>query len=93
MFRKLFLHKGIFCVYIAPSWTLFRNPAFLFLKCNSISDVEEEDEAMLSTDPSRFVTDPEFGYQEFARREEDHFQVFRVQVGDWDFALGVTYQK
>uniref|UniRef100_A0A672NN32 Sestrin-3-like n=1 Tax=Sinocyclocheilus grahami TaxID=75366 RepID=A0A672NN32_SINGR len=36
-----------------------------------------EDEAMFSADPSRFVTDPEFGYQEFARREEDHFQVFR----------------
>lgn len=54
--------------------------------------MEEEEEAMFSADPSRFVTDPEFGYQEFARREEDHFQVFRVQVGT-EFALGVTYQK
>lgn len=45
------------------------------------SDAEEEEEEMMcSTDPSRFVTDPDFGYQEFARREEDHFQVFRVQV-------------
>jgi len=43
--------------------------------------VEEEEEAKLSADPSCFVTDPEFGYQEFARREEDDFQVFRVQVG------------
>lgn len=32
------------------------------------------------TDPTRFITDPDFCYQEFARREEDHFQVFRVQV-------------
>lgn len=32
-------------------------------------------------DPTRFITDPDFCYQEFARREEDHFQVFRVQVG------------
>uniref|UniRef100_A0A9J7XE30 Sestrin 4 n=1 Tax=Cyprinus carpio carpio TaxID=630221 RepID=A0A9J7XE30_CYPCA len=44
----------------------------------------EEDEAMFSADPSRFVTDPEFGYQEFARREEDHFQVFRVQDYSWE---------
>ncbi|XP_052010810.1 sestrin-3-like [Xyrauchen texanus] len=28
--------------------------------------------------------DPEFGYQEFARREEDHFQVFRVQDYSWE---------
>uniref|UniRef100_A0A673GSG8 Sestrin-3-like n=2 Tax=Sinocyclocheilus rhinocerous TaxID=307959 RepID=A0A673GSG8_9TELE len=41
-------------------------------------------EAMFSADPSRFVTDPEFGYQEFARREEDHFQVFRVQDYSWE---------
>ncbi|XP_050983920.1 sestrin-3 [Labeo rohita] len=50
----------------------------------SHADVEEEDEAMFSADPSRFVTDPEFGYQEFARREEDHFQVFRVQDYSWE---------
>ncbi|XP_016101227.1 sestrin-3-like [Sinocyclocheilus grahami] len=48
------------------------------------ADVEEEDEAMFSADPSRFVTDPEFCYQEFARREEDHFQVFRVQDYSWE---------
>uniref|UniRef100_A0A671NMM5 Sestrin-3-like n=1 Tax=Sinocyclocheilus anshuiensis TaxID=1608454 RepID=A0A671NMM5_9TELE len=53
----------------------------LDLKANN---VEEEDEAMFSADPSRFVTDPEFGYQEFARREEDHFQVFRVQDYSWE---------
>ncbi|XP_036425046.1 sestrin-3 [Colossoma macropomum] len=44
---------------------------------------EEEEEMMCSTDPSRF-TDPDFGYQEFARREEDHFQVFRVQDYSWE---------
>uniref|UniRef100_A0A8C1K0X6 Si:zfos-80g12.1 n=1 Tax=Cyprinus carpio TaxID=7962 RepID=A0A8C1K0X6_CYPCA len=70
-------------LFITPSWTLFRNLSF-FLKCNSILDVEQEDETMFSTDPSRFVTDPEFGYQEFARREEDHFQVFRVQDYSWE---------
>ncbi|XP_016423383.1 sestrin-3-like [Sinocyclocheilus rhinocerous] len=48
------------------------------------ADVEEEDEAMFSADPSCFVTDPEFCYQEFARREEDHFQVFRVQDYSWE---------
>lgn len=43
-------------------------------------DEDEEEEMMCSTDPSRFVKDPDFGYQEFARQEEDHFQVLRVQV-------------
>lgn len=43
-------------------------------------DMEEEEEMICFSDPSRFITDPDFCYQEFARREEDHFQVFRVQV-------------
>lgn len=42
---------------------------------------EEEEETLCFADPTRFMTDPDFCYQEFARREEDHFQVFRVQVG------------
>lgn len=42
--------------------------------------MEEEEEMIFFTDPTRFITDPDFCYQEFARREEDHFQVFRVQV-------------
>lgn len=45
--------------------------------------MEDEEEMIYSADPSRFITDPAFGYQEFARREEDHFQVFRVQVRTW----------
>ncbi|XP_055034327.1 sestrin-3 isoform X2 [Misgurnus anguillicaudatus] len=56
----------------------------VFLKFNPVLDVEEEEEEMCSADPSRFVTDPEFGYQEFTRREEDHFQVFRVQDYSWE---------
>ncbi len=42
--------------------------------------MEEEEEMICFADPTRFITDPDFYYQEFARREEDHFQVFRVQV-------------
>lgn len=42
--------------------------------------MEEEEEIIFFADPTRFITDPDFCYQEFARREEDHFQVFRVQV-------------
>lgn len=38
---------------------------------------------MCFTDPTRFITDPDLCYQEFARREEDHFQVFRVQVREF----------
>lgn len=44
-------------------------------------ETEEEEETLCFADPTRFITDPDFCYQEFARREEDHFQVFRVQVG------------
>nr|XP_023653493.1 sestrin-3-like isoform X1 [Paramormyrops kingsleyae]XP_023653494.1 sestrin-3-like isoform X1 [Paramormyrops kingsleyae] len=47
------------------------------------ADAEEEEE-VTCTEPSLFVTDPEFGYQEFARRDEDHFQVFRVQDYSWE---------
>lgn len=42
--------------------------------------MEEEEEMIFLADLTRFITDPDFCYQEFARREDDHFQVFRVQV-------------
>ncbi|MBN3322963.1 SESN3 protein, partial [Atractosteus spatula] len=48
------------------------------------TELEEEEEAPCCADPSRFVSDPEFGYQDFDRREEDHFQVFRVQDYSWE---------
>ncbi|TNM99176.1 sestrin-3 [Takifugu flavidus] len=44
----------------------------------------EEEETVCFADPTRFITDPDFCYQEFARREEDHFQVFRVQDYSWE---------
>lgn len=43
-------------------------------------DVEDEEEMLCLADSSRFITDPAFCYQEFARRDEDHLQVLRVQV-------------
>uniref|UniRef100_A0A665XDQ8 Si:zfos-80g12.1 n=1 Tax=Echeneis naucrates TaxID=173247 RepID=A0A665XDQ8_ECHNA len=46
--------------------------------------MEEEEETICFTDPSCFITDPEFCYEEFAHREEDHFQVFRVQDYSWE---------
>ncbi|KAM4621781.1 sestrin-3 [Polymixia lowei] len=48
------------------------------------TDMEEEEEMIYFAEPSRFITDPDFCYQEFARREEDHFQVFRVQDYSWE---------
>lgn len=48
------------------------------------TDVEDEEELYFSAEPSRFITDPDFSYQEFACREEDHFQVFRVQDYSWE---------
>ena len=50
------------------------------LSTSPFLDMEEEEEMICFADPSRFITDPDFCYEEFARREEDHFQVFRVQV-------------
>lgn len=48
-------------------------------------DVEEEMNFFADlTRFSRFTTDPDFCYQEFARREDDHFQVFRVQDYSWE---------
>ncbi|MEQ2193543.1 hypothetical protein XENOCAPTIV_002846 [Xenoophorus captivus] len=35
-------------------------------------------------DPSHFTTDPDFCHQEFARRDEDHLQVLRVQDYSWE---------
>uniref|UniRef100_A0A3B5MNC9 Sestrin 4 n=1 Tax=Xiphophorus couchianus TaxID=32473 RepID=A0A3B5MNC9_9TELE len=47
-------------------------------------DVEDEEEMLCFADPSRFITDPDFCYQEFARRDEDHLQVLRVQDYSWE---------
>ncbi|XP_062380607.1 sestrin-3 [Sardina pilchardus] len=48
------------------------------------TDVDDEEEMECSADPSRFVTDPDFGYQEFARKDEEHLQVLRVQDYSWE---------
>ncbi|XP_077466110.1 sestrin-3 [Stigmatopora argus] len=49
------------------------------------ADIQEDDESIFSAEPSRFVTEPDFSYQEFARRDDDnHFQVFRVQDYSWE---------
>lgn len=48
------------------------------------TDPEEEEELLCFADLSCFITDPDFCYQEFARRNDDHFQVFRVQDYSWE---------
>ncbi|MBN3297519.1 SESN3 protein, partial [Amia calva] len=48
------------------------------------TELEDEEEVPCCVDPLRYMSDPEFGYQEFDRREEDHFQVFRVQDYSWE---------
>lgn len=64
-----------------PYWRTLcaSRPSPLLSSCLFL-DMEEEEEMICLADPMRFITDPDFCYQEFARREEDHFQVFRVQV-------------
>ncbi|XP_053735026.1 sestrin-3 isoform X2 [Synchiropus splendidus] len=48
------------------------------------ADMDEEEDLIFLADASRFITDPDFCYEEFARREDDHFQVFRVQDYSWE---------
>lgn len=38
------------------------------------------DDEIVSTDVSRYIEDPGFGYKDFARRGEDHLPTFRAQV-------------
>ncbi|XP_078810185.1 sestrin-3 isoform X5 [Oryzias latipes] len=55
-----------------------------FLQTHQQTDTEEEEEMICFADPSRFITDPDFCYQEFSRREEDRFQVLRIQDYSWE---------
>uniref|UniRef100_A0A8C3SK10 Sestrin-3 n=1 Tax=Chelydra serpentina TaxID=8475 RepID=A0A8C3SK10_CHESE len=41
-------------------------------------------EIVRATDLSCYVQDPDFGYQDFARRDEDQTQLFRVQDYSWE---------
>ncbi|XP_074863602.1 sestrin-3-like isoform X2 [Carettochelys insculpta] len=48
---------------------------------------QEEDfagEMVRATDLSCYVQDPDFGYQDFARRDEDQTPIFRVQDYSWE---------
>ncbi|XP_032298089.1 sestrin-3 isoform X3 [Coturnix japonica] len=42
------------------------------------------DDEIVSTDVSRYVEDPGFGYKDFARRGEDHLPTFRAQDYTWE---------
>ncbi|MEQ2183638.1 hypothetical protein GOODEAATRI_000116 [Goodea atripinnis] len=57
---------------------------FTVLKGRKPSDLEDEEEMLCFADPSHFITDPDFCHQEFARRDEDHLQVLRVQDYSWE---------
>ncbi|XP_013861017.1 sestrin-3 [Austrofundulus limnaeus] len=61
-----------------------RDERFLQTQTLQQTDMEEEEEMICFADPSRFVTDADFCYQEFARRDEDRFQVLRVQDYSWE---------
>ncbi|MBN3286329.1 SESN3 protein, partial [Polyodon spathula] len=43
-----------------------------------------EDEIVPVSNVSRFVSDPAFGYQDFARRGEDNLPTFRAQEFSWN---------
>lgn len=39
-----------------------------------------EDDMIITADVSRYIEDPGFGYEDFARRGEEHLPTFRAQV-------------
>ncbi|KAG2467536.1 SESN3 protein, partial [Polypterus senegalus] len=47
-------------------------------------DEDLEVEPTRPSDLSCYMSDPEFGYQDVPRRDEDHSQVFRVQDYSWE---------
>uniref|UniRef100_A0A8C7X0W4 Sestrin 4 n=1 Tax=Oryzias sinensis TaxID=183150 RepID=A0A8C7X0W4_9TELE len=63
---------------------LYAIPPSSPLSSSLFLDTEEEEEMICFADPSRFITDPDFCYQEFSRREEDRFQVLRIQDYSWE---------
>lgn len=40
---------------------------------------------IITSDVSRYIEDPGFGYEDFARRGEEHLPTFRAQV--WDVCI------
>uniref|UniRef100_A0A3B4AWT9 Uncharacterized protein n=1 Tax=Periophthalmus magnuspinnatus TaxID=409849 RepID=A0A3B4AWT9_9GOBI len=76
------LDSNCYLHYVHSANGLHRLDLLTLLFC-VLLDLEEEEEVICFTDLSRFITDPEFCYQEFARRD-DHFQVFRVQDYSWE---------
>ncbi|XP_069468501.1 sestrin-3-like isoform X5 [Ambystoma mexicanum] len=53
---------------------------------SSVQDREEDlaCDIIVAADLSCYVQDPEFGYQEFARRDEEQTQIFRIQDYSWE---------
>ncbi|XP_016042616.1 sestrin-3 isoform X2 [Erinaceus europaeus] len=43
-----------------------------------------EDDPILTADVSRYIEDPGFGYEDFARRGEEHLPTFRAQDYTWE---------
>lgn len=43
-----------------------------------------EDDMIIAADVSRYIEDPGFGYEDFARRGEDHLPTFRAQDYTWE---------
>ncbi|XP_004412492.1 PREDICTED: sestrin-3 isoform X3 [Odobenus rosmarus divergens] len=43
-----------------------------------------EDDMIITSDVSRYIEDPGFGYEDFARRGEEHLPTFRAQDYTWE---------
>ncbi|XP_069065503.1 sestrin-3-like isoform X1 [Pleurodeles waltl] len=53
---------------------------------SSMQEREEDlaSDVIVAADISCYVQDPEFGYQDFARRDEEQTQIFRIQDYSWE---------
>lgn len=68
---------GVSCVQHWGSDSLSRRwtrPEFLYCP------LDFEDDMIVTADVSRYIEDPGFGYEDFARRGEEHLPTFRAQV-------------
>ncbi|XP_055212087.1 sestrin-3 isoform X3 [Gorilla gorilla gorilla] len=54
-----------------------------WLSCTS-GGQDFEDDMIITSDVSRYIEDPGFGYEDFARRGEEHLPTFRAQDYTWE---------
>ncbi|EPY79653.1 sestrin-3 isoform 1 [Camelus ferus] len=67
-------------LYVVPGDTFH---SFPHSDC-SLPSLDFEDDMIVTSDVSRYIEDPGFGYEDFARRGEEHLPTFRAQDYTWE---------